>query len=237
MSSDSEQSNDSIDIIKYFIKVSSVSESFVAKRTRNVDKKKFVESEYRFRSSKFSQSLDSSQNTFINSSNSKRRKSNDSQKFIQLIASSTDQYELQKMNNSNLNFEFQFETSSINNSVSKSSQQFFIAAKTRKFTFNIHKHFTIIQDAITDVKRLKCNLCFKDYVHDTENLSTMSHLIKTHEIIIVNRSKEKKTIYQIKIETIFSRQFELEKQRKDRQLHELQIQTIDKKMLEFLYLR
>ena len=48
---------------------------------------------------------------------------------------------------------------------------------------------------------------------------------------------EKKTIYKIKIEKIFNRQFELEKQRKNRQLHEFQTQTIDKKMLEFLYLR
>ena len=50
-------------------------------------------------------------------------------------------------------------------------------------------------------------------------------------------NRKKKTIYQIKIETIFSRQFEFEKQRKNRQLHEFQIQTIDKKMFEFLYLR
>ena len=240
MNFDIESSNDSTDISKYFSKVSSNSESFVAKRIRNVDKRMFVEFEYRFRQ-KTSQQLNANQKTSINFFKSKRMKFNDSQEFSQLIASQTNHHEVQKMNNSNLNFEYESKISIVNNAIFKSNQKsfrvFFISAKHKKFTSNIHNHFTFITVSIIDVKRLQCNLCTKNYVYGSERFSQINHMEKKHEIIMSNKSQKKKTIYQIKIETVFNRQFELKDKRKNRQLNELLIRSMNKKIIEYLYMR
>ena len=168
-------------------------------------------------------------------------KFNDNQKSSQSIASQTNHHEIQKMNNSNLNFEYESKTSIVNNAIFKSSQKisrfFSHAKKKNKFTSNIHDHFTLITNSIIDVKRLQCNRCFKDYVYDSKRFSQINHLKKKHEIIISTKSQKKKAIYQIKIETIFSRQFELKNRRKDRQLNDLLTRSMNKKMIEYFYMR
>ena len=240
MSFDIESSNDSTSISKYFNKISNNSKSFVAKRTRNVDKRMSVEFEYRSRQ-KTSQQLNASQKTSINFFKSKRMKLNDNQKSNQLIASQTNHHEIQKMNNSNLNFEYESKTSIVNNATFKSSQKSFrafsISAKHKKFTSNIHNHFTLITVSIIDVKRLQCNLCTKNYVYDSKKLNQINHMKKEHEIIMSNKSSKKETIYQVKIETTFSRQLELKNKRKNRQLNELLTRSMNKKIIEYLYMR
>ena len=240
MSFDIESSNDSTSISKYFNKVSSVSRSFVAKRTRNVDKRMSVESEYRSRQ-KTSQQSNASQKTSIKSLKSKRMKLNDNQELNQSIANQTEHHEAQKMNNSNLNFEFESKISIVNNATLKSNQKisrtFSHSTKKNKFTSNIHNHFTLITDSIIDVKRLQCNRCLKNYVYDSKKLNQINHLKKKHEVIMSTKSQKKKTIYQIKIETIFSRSLELKNKRKDRQLNEFLIRSMNKKVIEYLYMR
>lgn len=181
MNFDIESSNDSTSINKYFNKISNVSENFVAKRIRNVDKRMFVEFEYRFRQ-KTSQQLNANQKTLIKFFKSKRMKFNDNQKSSQSIANQTNYHKIQKMNNSNLNFEFDLKISIVNNAIFKSNQKisriFAHATKNKKFTSNIHNYFTRITNSIIDVKRLQCNRCFKNYVYDSKRFNQINHLKK-----------------------------------------------------------
>ncbi|KAG6995755.1 hypothetical protein G7Y79_00042g078600 [Physcia stellaris] len=240
MNSDSEQPDNADSITQYFSKAPSVTESFVAKRTRDADKRKPVGSGYVPRP-KTSTQLTSSQNKSMKPPKSKRTKPSDSQESNLLFENSAKLYEAQDFDDSDLKINPQSKTSTAKNppisssqTVSRSSS---VAPTNSRFTSTLHDHFTKIVDEISDENRMKCNRCSNSYKYDTESRSQINHLKVDHDIIIESKKKIKKTVYTVKIEAAFSRQPELEKQRKSRLLDELQTQAIDKKVLEFLYMR
>ena len=240
MNFDFEQSNNANFITQYFNKILNVIENFVAKRTRDVDKKKSIDFEYVFRS-KISIQFIFNQNKSMKFFKFKRTKSNDNQKSNLLFENSTKLYETQNFDDSNLKINFQSKISIVKNFFIFFNQVifrfFFVASINSRFISIFHDHFTKIVDEINDENRMKCNRCLNSYKYDIEFRNQINHLKVDHDIIIENKKKIKKIVYTIKIETTFNRQFELKKQRKSRLLNELQTQTIDKKMLEFLYMR